>query len=258
MNKLQRQIAKGTINTNGQMWRENLYANMEAIKKGRSIRSDKVGLNKYKAIVVAAGPTMHTRGIQELDYLYANRDEHTVIIACDGALPVFREAKHTPDLIVSGDGSPIVAKFYQDKLRGDFINVFLNTTVSPTTREIIEHHGYDITWWQSMYEKELKDLTLKNIPSFNSGGNVGTTCWVLASYLGCSPIGLLGIELSWSDDTPSTNIKSWNTKIYKSKIISNSRCNSLIFFILFRIWPPESCHHRIYTTIIRMLTYKFL
>jgi len=201
MASLHQKINRGNINTRGQMWNENLCANVDTIKKGDNIKELKNSYKGCKAIVVAAGPTMHTRGIDELHYIYNNR-YNTAIIACDGALPVFREAKLTPDFIVSGDGSSIVAKFYQDKLRGEPTTIFLNTTVSPATRQIIEHHGYKITWWQSMFEKQLKDLTLKNIPSFSSGGNVGTTCWVLAQYLGFSPIGLLGIELSWSDDTP--------------------------------------------------------
>ena len=35
------------------------------------------------------------------------------------------------------------------------------------------------------------------------GGNVGTSCYLLSCFaLKSKPIGLLGIEFSWSDDTP--------------------------------------------------------
>ena len=48
-----------------------------------------------------------------------------------------------------------------------------------------------------------KEIFRNGIPSIKMGGNVGTTSYLLTSLvLKASSIGLMGIEFSWSDETP--------------------------------------------------------
>ena len=133
---------------------------------------------------------------------------------CDGALQTLHEVGVNPDIVCSVDCHPVVANFYRRSRFSKPPMFLLSTTVHrDVVAEIISKYGEEqIFWWQAFSKRDLRKedrgfdaskLYVPNTPSIYSGGNVGTTCFILASQLlGCKPIGLLGLEFAWSDETP--------------------------------------------------------
>ncbi len=82
--------------------------------------------------------------------------------------------------------------------------------------EIVWEPGWKIYWWQPLLPPELEFLKQKGLPSIQTGGNVGTSSWVISwGLLKCLPIGLLGIEFSWSDETPLMETQYYQ-ELYKA------------------------------------------
>jgi hypothetical protein len=78
-----------------------------------------------------------------------------------------------------------------------------------------------VFWWNPMldYPDEpgsvTRSLFLENgLPAMNAGGNVGTSCWMMAhAVLGKQQVGLTGMDFSYYDDTPYEN-----TQYYKEAL----------------------------------------
>ncbi len=110
--KLQQQVMKNSIVVKRDLWRANVEANKKTGLRP-TVKNLVDGHKGLRAIVVAAGPTMHQKGLEQLRSIYeGNARRNTIIVACDGSLPLFGEAGYVPDYVVSVDGSPIVSKFY--------------------------------------------------------------------------------------------------------------------------------------------------
>ena len=194
-------LDKSTSMLKGSMWRDNFNWNLSTTHfhpPANELENTRKG---EKAVIIAAGPAFKAKGLEILDKIY-DAKPRPFVIACDGALRLFDKSEHTPDVVVSIDGDPIVAKFYEAELKRKHM-VLLATTIHRSVVTKALERGYSVYWFQSPMPKELQDINVINMLKVFTGGNVGTTSSVLAwGLFGCRPIGLLGIEFAWSDETP--------------------------------------------------------
>ena len=162
-----------------------------------------------KGLVLGAGPAFKRLGMKPLVNLL-NTSKVTVF-ACDGALPTLAETGYAPDYVTSVDAHPVVANFYRrcfDLLNwGSKTKFLLSTTVHKDVVDTIldsGSHRDDIYWWQPFWPDELEPAFRRHgLTQLNTGGNVGTTSYIIAAVVQkLSPIGLMGLEFSWSDETP--------------------------------------------------------
>jgi hypothetical protein len=195
-------ISQSTFENRGPMWLENLQINEKEYGFKDTIRGIKI--KNLKSIVLAAGP--ESKKVFGENFKSINQKRNNLsIIACDGALKMLSQNNCVPDYIVSVDGDPIIANFYKnskDLLKG--VTVILTTTIHPDVVSYCIDGGAKIKWVQPFFnDSSHKEFFRHGIPSIKMGGNVGTASYLLASMvLKGNPIGLMGIEFSWSDETP--------------------------------------------------------
>ena len=209
-NKFLDLISKSTFENRSSMWLENLQINEKDFGFIDTISG--IITKHSKSLVLAAGPESkkvfgdNFKSIQ-------NERENLTIIACDGALKMLSQNNCIPNYVVSVDGDPIIANFYknsQEILKG--VTVILSTTVHP---DVVSHcidNGAKIKWVQPFFkDTPHKEFFRDGIPSIKMGGNVGTASYLLTSLvLKGNPIGLMGIEFSWSDETPYQNTQYYD------------------------------------------------
>jgi len=213
------------------VWLRNIKRNQELSGFKFTINEIRKRHEDEKTVVIGAGPGFKKYGIEDLHKLYGRSD--IIKIACDGALPTLAREGIIPDYVVSVDAHPVVADFYRywfDKMPNTTIPAILSTTTDRNVVGLLEMNKCPIYWWQAFFDGdeqirtpdggEQRTLFVKNVPSLNTGGNVGTTCMMLALFvLKSAPIGLMGLEFAWSDETPlmDTQYYSQLMKILKSK-----------------------------------------
>ena len=217
-------ISKSTFKNNSPLWLKNILENEKRFGFKNTIREIKI--KKSKSIVLAAGPESKKQ-IEGFKIIKKERDKITVV-ACDGAMSTLSQNNCNPDIIVSVDGAQIISNFYKKSkkiLNGT--TVILATSIHPDVVEQCIDGNANIKWVQSFFNCDQHKKYFRNgIPSIKMGGNVGTASYLLTSLvLKANPIGLMGIEFAWSDETPYNNTqyykKLMNTLNQKSESVKN-------------------------------------
>lgn len=207
-------ITKSTFKNNGQLWLHNILENEKRFGFTNTIREIKI--NHSKTLVLAAGPESK-KNYEDFKIINKKRDCLT-IVACDGALSTLSQNNCVPDIITSVDGAQIIANFYKNsKEILDGTTVILSTSIHPDVVEQCLDGNAKIKWVQPFFNCDSHKGYFRNgIPSIKMGGNVGTASYLITSLvLKGTPIGLMGIEFAWSDETPYNNTQYYN-KLMKS------------------------------------------
>ena len=212
-------ITESTFKNNGQLWLQNIQINEEKFGFRNSIRD--IEINCPKSIVLAAGPESK-KNFDDFEKINQKRDNVT-IVSCDGALSALSQNNCIPDIIVSVDGAQIISNFYKNSkklLKGT--TVILSTSIHPDVVEQCIDGGANIKWVQPFFNCEAhRDYFRNGIPSIKMGGNVGTAAYLITSIvLKGNPIGLMGIEFAWSDETPYSSTQ------YYEKLLNTLSQNS--------------------------------
>lgn len=202
-------------------WIRNFVLNIENIWNGHSARDlipqKDNDLASSSAIVIGRGPS-----IKKHNHLQSLVDsEYTGTIVCsDGALQSVLNAGVNPDkfkkfFVVTIDTQEHARNLYMDLIvqkHGKKIKCILSTTVPPTTYEEIKKTGMEVFWVHTLFDYDKGKTSFnyisnvmaksknheKGFPGIQTGGNVGTSAWVIAwSILKCNPVALLGIDLGY-------------------------------------------------------------
>jgi hypothetical protein len=185
------------------MWLENIRSNEKLHGFNETIKTINSNSDK-KSLVLAAGPSFKKFMRESMEKIMIRRDSVT-IIACDGALPVLAQFDCVPDYVVTVDGLQIVSDFYK-KSKNILKNVtaILSTTAHPDVVNECVKSDLKIKWIQPFFnDGNSIDFFRSGITSLKMGGNVGTTAYLLSSLILKNKLsGLMGIEFSWSDETP--------------------------------------------------------
>ena len=154
-----------------------------------------------KAVVLGTSPLYKRFGLTDLEKVM---DGSLVTVACDIALPLLAELGKAPTYSVSVDSHPVVANFYRRSQKIlPHVTPILSTTIHRDVVEECRKAGAEVHWIQGFSQKQSPLFHREGVSTLTSGGNVGTTSFVIASvWFECSPVGLLGLEFAWSDETP--------------------------------------------------------
>jgi hypothetical protein len=104
---------------------------------------------------------------------------------------------------------------------GHEMRIALSTGSSePVVRRAIDT-GMKIFWWNPMLDNSddpdslTRDLyRLNGFPCVNAGGNVGTTCWMMAdAVLGKQHVALTGVDFAYYDETPYSSTQYYHEAI---------------------------------------------
>ena len=208
-------------------WIQNFAQNLEHFSNEKSAKNlspiKKTELNKKSsAIVIGRGPSLkkHTH-LEKL----AKSNFQGIILCTDGILENVLKAGVTPDkfpkfYVVTIDTNEEIKFFYDNKTvqkYGKKIKCLLSTTIPQSTYNAIKKSQLEIFWLHTLFDYNKGKSSFNYIsgqmtrskthpngfPAIQTGGNVGTSCWIVAwSILKCNYIGLIGIDHGYSVDTP--------------------------------------------------------
>lgn len=240
-------------------WINNFSLNLNEIWNGNSARdlTPKIIPDESSAIVIGRGPSIQK--FNHLDLL-AKSDFQGSIICTDGALISALKQGVTPDkfknfFVVSIDSHDYISKYYDHDLilkYGNKIKCILSSTISPSTYQKAKNNKMEIYWLHTLFDYDkgkssfnhisaimVRSKNHKNgLPAIQTGGNVGTSCWVLGwSILKCSNIALIGIDHGFPK---GTGLEEIGTAHPSCKTALNLDQNSKIFQKAFpTIYNPD-------------------
>lgn len=221
-------ISEHTVHLKGAVWLRHIRYN-ESHFGFKNTLYDLTGPNvprlNAKALVLGAGPGFKRFGLEDLRLILSAKKPPRVL-ACDGALPLLEQLDYPPDCVVSVDAHPVVANFYRRARK--ILSSGKTTAILATSihRDVVNEcldAGARVEWFQPFPKQEentrrpelnMEPYRRENIVTVNTGGNVGTTAYLMACMLfRCRPVGLMGLEFAWSDDTPYSDTQYWKELI---------------------------------------------
>lgn len=230
------EINQATFKLKEQLWFSNLGENMAVIRHGLDV-SQLPRHDGETALVIAAGPSVLRHN--QLNTL-CKYGFNGPIIVVDKILSDFLSIGFTPSAVISCDGDPQIAQFFNclpSKAQPwttspeNALPVVLNAlTISPMVVKALSFSQNNIYWYISFVDdpQEPKSLTrvvryMTDKTMLQSLGNVGGTAWNLALYLGCTRIGLMGLDYGYPADTKLEDTIYYKayTQLVKEKDIEN-------------------------------------
>lgn len=220
--KIERIFEKTTLDTYYDEWIQNFSSNLNYIKSGFSAREliSNQSNSSSSAIVIGRGPSIkkhnHLKILSQSNY-------RGTIICTDGSLVNVLKSGITPEkfknfFVVTIDTQERQKKSYDDpivKKYGKQIKCILSSTVSPHTYNIVKESEMEVYWIHTLvdYDKGKSSFnyisglmtktekTPKGLPAIQTGGNVGTSAWIIGwNILRHSHVGLIGIDHGYYSD----------------------------------------------------------
>lgn len=227
-------LQKNALNRYYNSWIRNFSLNLVNIWQGHSAKNlsseEDPAATKSSAIVVGRGPSLIKHNHFEK---LAKSNFQGSIVCTDGSLENALKAGITPEkfpkfYVVTIDTNDEIQKFYDNPTvlkYGEKIKCLLSTTVPQSTYNAIKKAKIEIFWMHTLFDynkgkssfnyisgRMTRSKTHHNgISAIQTGGNVGTSCWVISwSILKCNYIGLIGIDHGYSIDTPWETISKYH------------------------------------------------
>ena len=225
--KIERIFQKTTLERYYDEWIQNFSSNLGYIKNDYSAREliPKTITPSSSALIIGRGPSIQKHNHLEI---LAKSNYNGTIICADGSLINVLKSGVTPDkfkkfFVITIDAQERQKKSYDDpivKKYGNQIKCILSSTVSPHTYNIVKESGMETYWLHTLvdydkgktsfnYISSIMTKTEKNpkgLPAIQTGGNVGTSAWIVAwSILKHSHVGLIGIDHGYYSNERSSD-----------------------------------------------------
>ena len=214
------------------LWMYNYARNISDILDGNSVRLLSVFKNNSKsmknhkpnnsAIVIGAGPSVYEKNHLET---LANSNYKGAILCTERMLLPCLKSGITPKkfpqfFVLTMDPYQITIKFYNDKIikkHSKGISAIMSTCTIHETIEICKNYGLNMFWFHPLIDDFRKQGSINKIMNMMSksdknpdgfsglqtGGNIGCFSWIFSwAILGCSPVGLIGLNMGVDGDTP--------------------------------------------------------
>lgn len=226
--KLERIFEKITLEKYYDEWIHNFSLNLNNIQNDHSARELTPQTNSNSlssALVIGRGPSIKKHN--HLEILSKSNYKGTILCS-DGSLADVLKAGITPEkfknfFVITIDTQERQKKLYEDpiiKKYGNKIKCILSSTVSPLTYNKIKETGMDVYWIHTLvdYNKGKNSFNYisgimtkterhpKGLPAIQTGGNVGTSAWVVSwTLLKHSHVGLIGIDHGYYSNERSSD-----------------------------------------------------
>jgi hypothetical protein len=123
---------------------------------------------------------------------------------------------------------------------GRDIRIALASSASADVVERVHQIGMQVYWWNPMLDDPdapdsvTRALSRENgLPAVNAGGNVGTSCWMMAhAVLGKRRVALTGMDFGYYADTPYEHTQYYNEAL---QLVGPDRLSDLYI----RIYNPH-------------------
>lgn len=175
-------------------WLRNYRTNLPAMWAGKDIFS--LNYAETSAIIIGNGPSLRT--YRQLDTL-AESDYKGCVLCTDSAVAAAHQAGVRVDFIVNIDADEKAAAFVLSS------SIVVPLLLSAFSKPALANWKGGVYWFvpdigycdMSHYRvaDALSDIAGKTLLS--SGGNVGTAAIMVAHAIGCTPIALIGMDMSF-------------------------------------------------------------
>jgi len=221
---IERIFQKNTQETYYDDWIRNFSLNLEQIWTGHSAKELAYNKKNFESssIVIGRGPSLLKNNHLEI---LANSNYNGNIVCCDGALPNVLQAEIKPKkfknfFVVTIDSQIHQKKFYEDPItlqNAKGIKCILSTTVPPSTYQAAINAGMEVYWVHTLfdYDKGKSSFNyisgimskaknnLIGLPAIQTGGNVGTSSWIISwAILKSKTVCLIGLDQGYPVGTP--------------------------------------------------------
>jgi hypothetical protein len=179
-------------------------------------------------LVIGAGPSLHANN--HLDMLSDSvfyKERKGVIISVANNIKDCLDSGIVPDYMVLIDGDPEITPEFIDHDIVDDYSEYITAIFSVTVA-----HEAESRWKGDarFFMPVVPDVTIPNVQAVLSGlfpnvaemdgmGNCGSFGWNVARYVGCNPIALIGLDLSFRPETPIKD--TWYYKQLRSACSSD-------------------------------------
>jgi len=211
------------------MWTRNIRENMPYIVENPDIKEVFGKHENTPAIVIGAGPSLfdNASNANHLNMI-AESDFDGVIIATDRILKDCYGYGIHPDYVIVVDGSErIYDRFFDCDIVRDHLHhttAMLTNHTHPSVVKEWDEHGSDIIFYTSGISNEILPNASSIIglitdnTELNTGGNCGSFAVNAAHIMRCSPVALIGMDLSYKIGTPlsETDSELWENEIFKT------------------------------------------
>ena len=213
------------------LWMYNYARNIPDVLDGNSVRLLSAFKNNSKstknhkpinsALVIGGGPSVYENNqlktLADSNYKGAILCTDRMLVPClkNGITP----KKFPQFFVLTMDPYQITIKFYNDKIikkHSKGISAIMSTCTIHETIEICKNHGLNIFWFHPLIDDFRKQGSVSKLmnmmsksdknpdgfPGLQTGGNVGCFSWIFSwAILGCSPVGLIGLNMGVNGDT---------------------------------------------------------
>ena len=198
------------------LWMDNLRRNWELIHSSKFVDSMPKHIGK-SAIIVGAGQSAvkhdHYRMIAESDF----QKNGGIVISTSHSLLDCLEAGLIPDITATIDGDMILSNFIDHDLVRKYMDKIAHVFTTSIHPKMLETWtGKNKYFFRSVIPQDLipnvenfLGIMLPDVPLLNTTGNCGGFCYCLASYLGCTTIGFVGMDLGYTKDYPYEDTEYW-------------------------------------------------
>ena len=222
-------VQKGIFN-HLDLWMYNFARNISDLHGGNNVRTLSVfndsKLNEHKptnsAIVIGGGPSVkenkHLEILAKSDYQGSIVCTDRMLVPCleNGIIP----EKFPKFYVLTIDPYEITLNFYANEIIKEHskgISAIMSSCTMHETIELCKDHGLNIYWFHPLIDDFRKlesinkimnkmsksDKNPNGFPGLQTGGNIGTFCWVFSwAILGSSPTALIGLNMGVDADTP--------------------------------------------------------
>ena len=171
-------------------WQNNLLSNLPSMVAYPGINTLFERFKNAPAIILGAGPSLD-KDLEELSKIRGRG----LTIASDTALPTLLNKGVEPDLVLALDGGEANCKHFQGVRPKRTALVAVSITHPRIVSEFpgpvfMADFAHPLNQWISLFIGQKGYL--------KTGGSVVTTCFDLATRLGCNPIILTGVDLAFT------------------------------------------------------------
>ena len=202
------------------------FLNGNNVKQLSGFKNVKLSIKNHRpknsAVVIGGGPSVeknnHLKILSNSNYNGAIVCTDRMLIPClkNGITP----KKFPKFYVLSIEPKDVTVKLYDNKIIKKYskgISAVLSTCIKHEVVELCKKNGLKIFWFHPLIDDFRKlesvnkimnmmsksDKNPKGFPGMQTGGNVGVFSWIFSwAILGCSPVGLIGLNMGVDGNTP--------------------------------------------------------
>lgn len=213
-------VATQTLQNKLPLWLNNMRKNFDAIKTNKDITD--IPKSNTPALVIGAGPSLKRKNHLEI---LAEKGFDGIIFATDRILKDCLEQSIIPDYVLIADGSEKILDYINHDIVHEYASKIGAIMCTITHPSVVEEWKGEIYWFINFISQDIHPNIGKVLQSLlkktmiTTAGHVSSLGWGIGVTIGCNPIVLIGVDLSYPEDVPME--QTWYYSGYEKRFKGN-------------------------------------